>query len=181
MKTINKTTGFTLIELVIVVAILGVLAVTATPRFVDISEDAKASATEAQFGSFKSGLSLLHAKYLIRQTSPIQIGNTDVKFSNAGWPLGNTDDSTGCREVWNVMYSEPEPITVVADYNSTLAEGWNAFAYSGICGFIKSGGGETIVSSGAPHFVYFMRDFAVNAGGFNYSGEAGQVKIYNRM
>ena len=43
MKTLQKQAGFTLIELVVVIVILGILAATAAPKFIDLTGDAKGS------------------------------------------------------------------------------------------------------------------------------------------
>ncbi|MEZ5542580.1 MAG: type II secretion system protein [Pseudomonadota bacterium] len=50
----NKARGFTLIELVIVIAILGVLAAIAIPKFVDLSSDAETAAKRGMSGAVKS-------------------------------------------------------------------------------------------------------------------------------
>lgn len=66
MKTINKTQqGFTLVELIIVIVILGILAVTAAPRFLNFQGDAKASVLEGVAGSLNSGLKILEGKAII--------------------------------------------------------------------------------------------------------------------
>jgi len=65
MKTLQKQAGFTLIELVVVIVILGILAATAAPKFIDITGDARASTIEAVKGSINSAVSMVHAKALI--------------------------------------------------------------------------------------------------------------------
>ena len=65
MKTLQKQAGFTLIELVIVIVILGILAATAAPKFIDLTGDAKASVMEAVEGNIGSAVSMVHAKALI--------------------------------------------------------------------------------------------------------------------
>ena len=66
MKSINKTQqGFTLVELIIVIVILGILAVTAAPRFLNFQGDAKASVLEGVAGSLKSGLKIVEGKAII--------------------------------------------------------------------------------------------------------------------
>jgi MSHA pilin protein MshA len=65
LKQQNKQQGFTLIELVIVIVILGILAATAAPKFIDLQDDAKEAALEAVHGSMESVISLVNAKAII--------------------------------------------------------------------------------------------------------------------
>lgn len=62
MKKVQS--GFTLIELVVVITILGILAAFAVPRFASLEGEARLAATQALAGSVRSGASLAHALWL---------------------------------------------------------------------------------------------------------------------
>lgn len=67
MKTLNKTQqGFTLVELIIVIVILGILAVTAAPKFLNIAGDARGGTLQAVLGSVTTANSLVNAKAKIQ-------------------------------------------------------------------------------------------------------------------
>lgn len=56
--------GFTLIELVVVIVILGILAATALPRFINMSTDARVAAINGVAGAIRSASALAQARYL---------------------------------------------------------------------------------------------------------------------
>jgi prepilin-type N-terminal cleavage/methylation domain-containing protein len=66
MNMQTKNTGFTLIELIIVIIILGILAVTAGPKFLDFSADAKNSSLSAMKASMEAASAFVHSKALIK-------------------------------------------------------------------------------------------------------------------
>lgn len=61
MKSIK---GFTLIELVVVIVILGILAATALPKFVDLGSDARKASVKAVEGAIRSTVKLVYSKCL---------------------------------------------------------------------------------------------------------------------
>lgn len=58
----KKQAGFTLIELVIVIIILGILAVTAAPKFLNLQEDAKKAAADGVLAAVQSSAQLVYSK-----------------------------------------------------------------------------------------------------------------------
>ncbi|TVP15753.1 type II secretion system protein [Shewanella sp. KCT] len=61
----KKQNGFTLIELVVVIIILGILAVTAAPKFINLQSDARLSALEGMKASIQGANSLVYSKAAI--------------------------------------------------------------------------------------------------------------------
>ena len=64
-KSFSTQKGFTLIELVVVIVILGILAATAAPKFIDLTGDAKGAVIKGVQGSVNSAINMVHAKALV--------------------------------------------------------------------------------------------------------------------
>lgn len=79
MNQTNK--GFTLIELVVIIVILGILAATAVPKFINLTSDAKKSSMQGFKSSIKSASTMFRAKYLISGKNATE---TNIKFDNTG-------------------------------------------------------------------------------------------------
>jgi prepilin-type N-terminal cleavage/methylation domain-containing protein len=61
-----KAKGFTLIELVVVIVILGILAATAAPKFMNLQSEAKIAKLKGLAGALRSAVSMGHAKAMVR-------------------------------------------------------------------------------------------------------------------
>ncbi|RLV59043.1 type II secretion system protein [Parashewanella curva] len=75
----QKQQGFTLIELVVVIIILGILAVTAAPKFISFQQEARVGTLNGLEGAIRSANSLVHSRAQI--ATPVAIDNVNVPLS----------------------------------------------------------------------------------------------------
>ena len=106
----KKQAGFTLIELVIVIIILGILAVTAAPKFLNLQDDARYSAAQGVQAALQSSSQMIYSKAAIAglentasgATVSVAISTTDTGKTNYGYPVTDEVAKTVTLDGWKV-------------------------------------------------------------------------------
>lgn len=99
MKLLQDDRGFTLIEMIIVIILLGVLSAVAIPYYLDMQREAKIASTKGQLAAIRGGIELAHAKILVSGV------NTGPTGDNPDWPTLEEVQRNAL-----VLSTRPEPL-----------------------------------------------------------------------
>ncbi|SDH36046.1 MSHA pilin protein MshB [Vibrio xiamenensis] len=110
----RKQVGFTLVELVVVIVIVGLLAVAALPRFLDITNEAKKASIEGIAGGFSTGVLSARAQWEAEARPSISVDGeayNSVDYDGVNFWLTRSEDSAGN----STGYRDGYPLAINSD------------------------------------------------------------------
>ncbi|WP_339869330.1 type II secretion system protein [Pseudohongiella nitratireducens] len=125
----KRQDGFTIIELVVVILLLGILAATALPRFLDVTDEAHAAAVQGVEGGLSTGVALFRATWVAtgQDTSSViaDFGDGTLFANTNGYPIGpnNAIGPGDCKAIFDGVLQGGRPLaTADADGYETGAD-----------------------------------------------------------
>lgn len=120
----KKQNGFTLIELVVVIVILGILAVTAAPKFLNLQDDARTAAAQGLRGSIVGAASMVYGKASIdgiekNANGEVSLGGETITVAY-GYPKATYDNMKKIATLENDWHEITDPVSTASGASSTV-------------------------------------------------------------
>jgi len=129
-QRITLSKGFTLIELVLTIVILGLISAIAFPTFVSLSEEAHDASATSTFQQFRTSYELAHtAWYAQGQGNTIKIGDSTVNASTTGYAQATAASVVGCQNFFADMLDFPPPTRSLFPLTPSAGE-WGVFGFN---------------------------------------------------
>lgn len=150
----NGQAGFTIIELVVVILLLGILTATALPRFINVTDEAHTAVVDAVLGGLGTSGALFRAEFVGQGGTSTTVGNFSVIASaTTGYP--SVTDDASCVSAFNALLQGGRPTISAKAIANSAAYGVNAGEGTDFLGGFAS-----------PHCVYtYIADAVSGAAG----------------
>ncbi len=147
-----KNNGFTIIELVVVIILLGILSAVMLPKFLDVTDEAQIAHAQTTSGAFSEALISIRAAWIAgNKPSSLDLDGKTVTFVN-GWPHPATMATADCIDLWDTAFRNPEPVQ--AYVANAPAPAWSTIASGAFCVYVYQDNEIYSGSNLVPIFIY---------------------------